>query len=216
MRLIDADKLSLHLADWAMAEAPDERTPNKAKEYTAKDMQEMIYHTINEAIKAVDRALTIRVKGEKKKKEFPTISPTAIDDAIERIKKESGMPPSIKPGALKGVDIKVVSLEASRVVPVFEFTPIRPRKKIEIPEPMKETIIRFDSMQEAYDKLVAAEPEVVEINEWQMCEAGYRLALQQAREAIEAEIGRMEDPVKSTKTTGLLRARSIIREMEKL
>ena len=69
---------------------------------------------------------------------------------------------------------------------------------------MEEYSIDLGKIQEAYDKLV-----------WELTKAGYKLALQQAREAIEAEIGRMEDPIKSTKTTGLLRARSIIREMEK-
>lgn len=191
MRLIDADKLSLHLADWALAEAPDERTPNKAKEYTAKDMQEMIYRTINEAIKAVDKAPTIRVRGEKKKKE-PYIPP-----CIEP-PKESDLPTCKE----------------------FEFTPIKPRKKE--PDPLEEYCIDLGKIQEAYDKLVAAEPEgypdvqkAEEVNEWELAMAGYKFALQQAREAIEAEIGRMEDPIKSTKTTGLLRSRSIIREMEK-
>lgn len=173
MRLIDADKLSLHLADWALAEAPDERTPNKAKEYTAKDMQQMIYRTINEAIKAVDQAPTIRVRGEKKKKE-PYIPP-----CIEP-PKESDLPTQKE----------------------FEFTPIKPRKKE--PDPLEEYSIDLGKIQEAYDKLV-----------WELTKAGYKLALQQAREAIEAEIGKLEDPIKSTKTTGLLRARSIIREMEK-
>lgn len=188
MRLIDADKLSLHLADWAMEEAPDERTPNKAKEYTAKDMQEMIYHTINEAIKAVDKAPTIRVRGEKKKKE-PYI------------------PPCIEP---------------PKETPVFEFTPIRPRKKIEIPEPMKETIIRFDRMQEAYDKLVAAEPEgypdvqkAEEVNEWELAMAGYRLGIIQARKTIEAEFKDSEDPGYERIAPGLLIARARLKEMEK-
>lgn len=208
MRLIDADKLSLHLADWAMAEAPDERTPNKVKEYTAKDMQQMIYRTINEAIQAVDRAPTIRVRGEKKKKE-PYIPP-----CIEP-PKESDLPTC--------KELKSVSLEAGRVVPVFEFTPIRPRKKIEIPEPMKETIIRFDSMQEAYDKLVAAEPEVYpdvqkaeEVNEWELAMAGYRLGIIRARKTIEAEFKDSEDPGFKRIAPGLLTARAKLKEMEKL
>lgn len=193
MRLIDADKLSLHLADWAMAEAPDERTPNKAQEYTARDMQAAIYHTINEAIKAVDKAPTIRVRGEKKKKE-PYIPP-----CIEP-PKESDLPTQKE----------------------FEFTPIKPRKKIEIPEPMKETIIRFDRMQEAYDKLVAAEPEgfpdvqkAEKVNEWELAMAGYKLGIIQARKTIEAEFRDSEDPGYERIAPGLLIARAKLKEMEK-
>lgn len=191
MRLIDADKLSLHLADWALAEAPDERTPNKAKEYTAKDMQEMIYRTINEAIKAVDKAPTIRVRGEKKKKE-PYIPP-----CIEP-PKESDLPTQKE----------------------FEFTPIKPRKKE--PDPLEEYCIDLGKIQEAYDKLVAAEPEgypdvqkAEEVNEWELAMAGYRLALQQAREAIEAEFRESEDPGYERIAPGLLIARARLKEMEK-
>ena len=199
MRLIDADKLSLHLADWAMAEAPDERTPNKAKEYTKRDMQEMIYHTINEAIKAVDKAPTIRVRGEKKKKE-PYI------------------PPCIEPGALDGINMQVIELPGT---PVFDFKPIKPREKE--PDPLEEYSIDLGKIQEAYDKLVEAEPEgypdvqkAEEVNEWELAKAGYKLGIIQARKTIEAEFRKSEDPGFEKIEPGLLRARAKLKEMEKL
>ena len=51
--LIDRTKLQLNLNDWAFAEAPELQN-NVAKEYTAYDMQRMIYRTILECMKAVD------------------------------------------------------------------------------------------------------------------------------------------------------------------
>jgi len=212
MRLIDADKLSLHLADWAMAEAPDERTPNKAKEYTAKDMQQMIYRTIKEAIKAVDKAPTVYVREKGLRiKSGTLVADKTFGEMMKRKRKEPYIPPCIEPGALDGINMQVVELP---ITPVFEFTPIKPRKKE--PDPLEEQSIDFEKIQEAYDKLVAAEPEVVEINEWQMCEAGYRLALLQAREAIEAEFRSTEDPGFKKIAPGLLIARAKIKEMEKL
>ena len=47
MRLIDADKLMLSLADWELQEAPI-HTYEKPKEFTADDMQRMIWRTIRD------------------------------------------------------------------------------------------------------------------------------------------------------------------------
>ena len=52
--LISRRKLLLHLNDFALAEAPDERTPDVAKEYTAKDMQMMVYRTIRDCMRAIE------------------------------------------------------------------------------------------------------------------------------------------------------------------
>ena len=52
MRLIDADKLMLSLADWELQEAPI-HTYEKPKEFTADDMQRMIWRTIRDCESAV-------------------------------------------------------------------------------------------------------------------------------------------------------------------
>lgn len=52
MRLIDADKLMLSLADWKLQEAPI-HTYEKPKEFTADDMQRMIWRTIRDCESAV-------------------------------------------------------------------------------------------------------------------------------------------------------------------
>jgi hypothetical protein len=62
MKLIDADKLILHLNDFALQESPDERCPDVVKEYTAKDMQTMIYRTIRDCISAVEEAPKVDVE----------------------------------------------------------------------------------------------------------------------------------------------------------
>ena len=53
MRLIDADKLMLSLADWELQEAPI-HTYEKPKEFTADDMQRMIWRTIRDCESAVE------------------------------------------------------------------------------------------------------------------------------------------------------------------
>lgn len=56
MRLVDADKIIMHLADWALAEAPDERTDNKVKKYTEHDLKHKVWETIQWSIQAVEDA----------------------------------------------------------------------------------------------------------------------------------------------------------------
>ena len=58
-RLIDADKLILHLNDWGLAISPDERTPDIVKEYTAKDMSKMEYRTIQTAMLVIEETPTV-------------------------------------------------------------------------------------------------------------------------------------------------------------
>ena len=58
MRLIDADKLMLSLADWELQEAPI-HTYEKPKEFTADDMQKMIWRTIRDCESAVEEQPTV-------------------------------------------------------------------------------------------------------------------------------------------------------------
>lgn len=58
MRLIDADKLMLSLADWELQEAPI-HTYEKPKEFTADNMQEMIWKTIRDCESAVEEQPTV-------------------------------------------------------------------------------------------------------------------------------------------------------------
>lgn len=58
MRLIDADKLMLSLADWELQEAPIITYP-KPKEFTADDMQRMIWRTIRDCGSAVEEQPTV-------------------------------------------------------------------------------------------------------------------------------------------------------------
>lgn len=59
MRLIDADKLMLSLADWELQEAPI-HTYEKPKEFTADDMQTMIWRTIRDCESAVEEQPTVK------------------------------------------------------------------------------------------------------------------------------------------------------------
>ena len=59
MRLIDADKLMLSLADWELQEAPI-HTYDKPKEFTADDMQRMIWRTIRDCESAVEEQPTVK------------------------------------------------------------------------------------------------------------------------------------------------------------
>lgn len=53
MRVIDADKLMMSLADWELQESPISTYP-KPKEFTADDMQRMIWRTIRDCESAVE------------------------------------------------------------------------------------------------------------------------------------------------------------------
>lgn len=57
MRAIDADRLYLHLNDWAYAEAPDERHTG-----TEKEIKQAIYETIQGCMKAVEDQPTITTR----------------------------------------------------------------------------------------------------------------------------------------------------------
>lgn len=59
MRLIDADKLMLSLADWELQEAPI-HTYEKPKEFTADDMQKMIWRTIRDCESAIEEQPTVK------------------------------------------------------------------------------------------------------------------------------------------------------------
>ena len=59
MRLIDANKLMLSLADWKLQETPI-RTYEKPKEFTADDMQTMIWRTIRDCESAVEEQPTVK------------------------------------------------------------------------------------------------------------------------------------------------------------
>ncbi len=59
MKLIDADKLMLSLADWELQEAPI-HTYGKPKEFTADDMQRMIWRTIRDCESAVEEQPTVK------------------------------------------------------------------------------------------------------------------------------------------------------------
>ena len=59
MRLIDADKLMLSLADWKLQESPISTYP-KPKEFTADDMQRMIWRTIRDCESAVEEQPTLK------------------------------------------------------------------------------------------------------------------------------------------------------------
>lgn len=59
MRIIDADKLMLSLADWELQEAPI-HTYEKPKEFTADDMQTMIWRTIRDCESAVEEQPTVK------------------------------------------------------------------------------------------------------------------------------------------------------------
>lgn len=58
MRLIDADKLMLSLADWELQESPI-HTYEKPREFTADDMQIMIWRTIRDCESVVEEQPTI-------------------------------------------------------------------------------------------------------------------------------------------------------------
>lgn len=73
MRLIDADKLLFSLEEWELNETPISTYP-KPKEFTADDMQRMIWRTIRDCESAVEEQPTVKaipielyeqVKGER-------------------------------------------------------------------------------------------------------------------------------------------------------
>lgn len=59
MRLIDADKLLFLLEEWELNETPISTYP-KPKEFTADDMQRMIWRTIRDCESAVEEQPTVK------------------------------------------------------------------------------------------------------------------------------------------------------------
>lgn len=57
--LISKSKLIMHLSDFAYGQSPDNE-PDIVKEYTAKDMQTMVYRTIQDCIRAVEECEVIK------------------------------------------------------------------------------------------------------------------------------------------------------------
>ena len=101
MRLIDADKLMLSLADWKLQEAPI-HTYEKPKEFTADNMQEMIWRTIRDCESAVEEQPTVEAipidwlvtKAKEKvlsqgKKFYSLLDLPIVYDLIEEWKKEN-------------------------------------------------------------------------------------------------------------------------------
>ena len=59
MRLIDVDKLLFSLEEWKLNETPISTYP-KPKEFTADDMQRMIWRTIRDCESAVEEQPTVK------------------------------------------------------------------------------------------------------------------------------------------------------------
>lgn len=59
MRLIDVDKLLFSLEEWELNETPISTYP-KPKEFTADDMQRMIWRTIRDCESAVEEQPTVQ------------------------------------------------------------------------------------------------------------------------------------------------------------
>lgn len=59
MRLIDVDKLLFSLEEWELNETPISTYP-KPKEFTANDMQRMIWRTIRDCESAVEEQPTVK------------------------------------------------------------------------------------------------------------------------------------------------------------
>ena len=59
MKLIDADKLLFSLEEWELNETPISTYP-KPKEFTADDMQRMIWRTIRDCESAVEEQPTVK------------------------------------------------------------------------------------------------------------------------------------------------------------
>lgn len=94
MKLIDADKLMLSLEEWELNETPISTYP-KPKEFTADDMQRMIWRTIRDCESAVEEQPTVKAIPiefiEAFKKEFRTIASVkaVIEWLLEKWEKEN-------------------------------------------------------------------------------------------------------------------------------
>lgn len=97
MRLIDADKLLFSLEEWELNETPISTYP-KPKEFTADDMQRMIWRTIRDCESAVEEQPTVEAIPieyiEKFKKEFRAVASVkaVIEWLLEKWEKENERP----------------------------------------------------------------------------------------------------------------------------
>ena len=69
MRLIDADKLLFSLEEWELNETPISTYP-KPKEFTADDMQRMIWRTIRDCESVVEEQPTVKAIPIKRLKKY--------------------------------------------------------------------------------------------------------------------------------------------------
>ena len=90
MKLINADKLMLSLADWKLQEAPT-HTYEKPKEFTADDMQRMIWRTIRDCESAVEEQPTVKAIPIEwlKRYEITKGQEVRLQDAINEWEKEN-------------------------------------------------------------------------------------------------------------------------------
>ena len=94
MRLIDSDKLLFSLEEWELNETPISTYP-KPKEFTADDMQKMIWRTIRDCESAVEEQPTVKAIPvefiEKFKKKVRHIAPAkaVIEWLLENWEKEN-------------------------------------------------------------------------------------------------------------------------------
>ena len=90
MKLINADKLMLSLADWKLQEAPT-HTYEKPKEFTADDMQRMIWRTIRDCESAVEEQPTVKAIPIEwlKRYEITQGQEVRLQDAINEWEKEN-------------------------------------------------------------------------------------------------------------------------------
>ncbi len=97
MRLIDVDKLLSSLEEWELNETPISTYP-KPKEFTADDMQRMIWRTIRDCESAVEEQPTVKAIPieyiEKFKKEFRAVASVkaVIEWLLEKWEKENERP----------------------------------------------------------------------------------------------------------------------------
>lgn len=95
MRLIDVDKLLFSLEEWELNETPISTYP-KPKEFTADDMQRMIWRTIRDCESVVEEQPTVQAIPieyiEKFKKEFRAVASVkaVIEWLLEKWEKENG------------------------------------------------------------------------------------------------------------------------------
>ena len=91
MRLIDADKLLFSLEEWELNETPISTYP-KPKEFTADDMQRMIWRTIRDCESAVEEQSTVKAIPIEWLKRYEIIKGQEVrwQDAINEWEKENG------------------------------------------------------------------------------------------------------------------------------